>query len=213
MNNTVNLVVIFVVSLVIAFAFGKCANDDSAMKAYQAKFDKYQITTVAPILKSDSVLKDSVKKVMALNDSLTKKSNEKGNQIDKLQKSIVALGKQNKHSIDSIFTAAPADCGHALALVDSIHTKMEDSLVAENTLWRQKDSVDVQISKLWMATSAKFAAHDDSLANVIKKFPKPETSSSKILGFIPKPNKTEAFLFGIAVDETIRAIWNNNHRK
>jgi SMC interacting uncharacterized protein involved in chromosome segregation len=175
-----------------ALLFGGFCGDKNAAE-YKRKMAEWKKSVEVQLAINDS-LRKRVQQVEEESDERLRIGENQNKRINELQGSVKKMRHDNDHLRDSLQTTLPDTCAPALDLANKYRFEADSLQLAVNVA-KSLDSTRVtDILKLrHTITDLKF--QNDSLQRIILKVP--EYKPSKILGFIPMPDRKTTFVIGI----------------
>lgn len=136
-----------------------------------------------------------------LNDSIFIQSNK----LSDAETRVADLGRRTanlrEQLNDSLMSHVPEPVVAYIDGLEEENTALKDNVTAANTLiFTLQSQNDLLSTSLALQTTRA-----DSLATVVAAIPEPPKNPNKVLGFIPKPSRTQTFILGTVVGGV--AVW------
>lgn len=136
-----------------------------------------------------------------LNDSIFIQSNK----LSDAETRVADLGRRTanlrEQLNDSLMSHVPEPVVAYIDGLEEENTALKDNVTAANTLiFTLQSQNDLLSTSLALQTTRA-----DSLAAVVAAIPEPPKNPNKVLGFIPKPSRTQTFILGTVVGGV--AVW------
>lgn len=130
-----------------------------------------------------------------LNDSVDAKTSE----LTRVNRRVIELSRQTailrSRLTDSLMAQIPPEVANYITALEAENTELKNNVSAAEALI----ATTIQRNQLLVSSLQLETTRADSLASVIADLPPPPSNPNKILGFIPKPSRTQTFIIGVVV--------------